>query len=130
MKSKSKKKNKWYPYKSKLEQDFAKLMQASGKKVQYEADRIKFIKESHYVPDWKIRKNVYIETKGYMAPSNRTGLLTFREQHPHITILLCFQNSKNRLNSRSKITYAEWAEKNNFKWCDFRHGIPEEWWNT
>jgi hypothetical protein len=115
-------------YKSRLESLFAELCFKHGLGFKYEADKIPYIRPAHYVPDWKIAENVYIETKGYLAPSDRSKLVAFKEQHPKITILLVFGNSDNRLNSKSKTTYGQWATKHDFQWADIRNGLPVQWW--
>jgi hypothetical protein len=80
------------------------------------------------VPDWKIAPNVYIETKGYLAPSNRANILSFKEQHPDIRVLLLFANADNKLNAKSQTSYGEWATKNGVEWADIRKGLPVHWW--
>lgn len=104
------------------------MIQQKGLQAQYEADRLPFVRSSHYVPDWKIRKDVYIETKGYFSPSNRANMLSFREQHPGIRIYFVFGNASNRLNSKSNTTYAEWCNKHGFKFTDIKKGVPLDWW--
>lgn len=47
-------------------------------------------------------------------------MIWFKDSNPDITIIFLFQNPDNKLNKKSKVTYALWAEKNNFKWLDFR----------
>jgi hypothetical protein len=105
-------------------------MNQQGLKAQYEADKIPFVKQSSYLPDWKIRENVYVETKGYFSPANRGNLLAFRQQHPHITIHLLFQEPYNVVSTRAKkpTTYAKWAEDNGFLWSSIDRPLPEEWW--
>jgi predicted nuclease of restriction endonuclease-like RecB superfamily len=115
-------------FKSGLERSFAKQAFEAGLHFDYETDRFKFITQSHYVPDFKIRENAFIETKGYFSPSNRSKMLSFREQYPHITIYMLFQNSKNRLSPKSKTTYAHWCEQHGFEYADIRNGIPKKWW--
>ena len=115
-------------YKSRLELFFATLCEKNGVSFEYEAVRFPFVKPSHYVPDWRIGKNVYIETKGYLAPSDRAKLVAFGEQWPDIRILLLFGNASNKLNSRSKTTYGQWATKAGFEWADIRDGLPLHWW--
>lgn len=116
-------------YKSRLELWFATLCFKKGLKFDYEPERFRYTKIGHYVPDWRIGPGVFIETKGYLAPSNRSNLISFREQHPGVRILLLFGNSKNRLNSKSQTTYGEWATKNGFEWADMKDGIPSHWWD-
>lgn len=103
-------------------------MEKAGLKADYEPDRLPFIRSSHYVPDWKIRPNVYIETKGYFSPSNRANMLSFREQHPGVRIHFVFGNAQNRLNPKSKTTYADWCRRHGFKFIDIKQGVPLNWW--
>jgi hypothetical protein len=121
-------KSKWYPFKSKLEYDFNELIKKGGKQANYEKERIPFVKSTHYLPDFEIAKNVFIETKGYFSSSNRTNLLEFLTQHPDMTVLMVFGNSQNRLNSKSKITYAQWCDKHGVEWWDIRDGLPYHFW--
>lgn len=104
------------PYKSGLEKRFAELLFKHGVKAKYEARRFEFVRMAHYLPDWQISDTLYIETKGYFSPRNRSDLLSFREQHPGIEIYLIFSAPENRLTSKSKTTYAQWCEKHGFRW--------------
>lgn len=122
---KSKRKGK---YKSRLEATFAELCFKHGLGFKYEADKFPYVRPSNYIPDWKIADTVYIETKGYLAPSDRAKMVAFKEQYPKITILMVFANADNKLNSKSKTTYGEWATKHGFDWHDFRDGLPTHWW--
>lgn len=101
-------------YKSVLEKCFSKLVG----KGQYEVDTFAYVRPSHYTPDWKIGQNKYIETKGEFTPAHRANLLAFREQYPRIKIHLVFSNASNKLHRKSKMTYGEWATKNDFLWHD------------
>lgn len=101
-------------YKSVLERDFANLLD----EVNYEIDTFEYVRISHYTPDWKIGPSTYIETKGQFAPAQRSNLVAFKSQHPDIRICLVFSNATNRLNSRSKISYGDWASKHGFDWHD------------
>ena len=103
-------------FKSGLERRFAELLLKNGVTAEYEADRLPFVRTAHYTPDWKVSDNLYIETKGYFSPRNRGDLLSFREQHPEIEIFLLFAEANNRLSSKSKTTYGEWADRHGFRW--------------
>lgn len=118
------------PYKSRLEAKFAAMMKKAGKKAEYEVDKLEFITKTHYLPDWKIAPNVYIETKGYLSSSNRSRLIDFKKQYPHVTICLVFQESQNKIYRNSRTTYAQWATKNGFPWSDIKDGLPVHWWHT
>lgn len=115
-------------YKSGLERDFAAEAKAKGLGFDYEPTSFPYSRPSHYIPDWRIAENVYIETKGWLAPFQRANLIAFKEQYPHVRILLLFGNSENKLNAKSKTTYAQWAERHGFESADFRDGIPVRWW--
>lgn len=125
-----KKGKKRHKFKSGLEKLFAVKTLELGLGAEYEPDRFQFVKKSHYTPDWKIAKDTYVETKGYFAPSDRSKLLTFLEQYPHIRVYLLFGNASNRLNRKSSTTYGQWATKHGIKWADISKGIPKEWWNA
>lgn len=115
-------------YKSGLEREFVSLAKAKGLSFEYEPTKFPYSRPSHYVPDWRISENVYIETKGWLAPFQRAGLIAFKEQYPNVRILLLFGNSQNRLNSKSKTTYAQWATRHGFECWDIRDGLPVHWW--
>lgn len=106
------------------------MMRKAGVQAGYEVDRIEFTTTTHYLPDWKLRKNFYIETKGYFSSSNRSRLLDFKRQHPEITVCLVFQNAQNKLYAKSKTTYAQWCDKHDFPWADIDDGLPIHWWET
>jgi hypothetical protein len=116
-------------YKSGLELTFAEQATSKGLPFEYEPTRFPYRRPSHYVPDWRIAEGVYIETKGYLAPFQRQGLLAFKQEYPQVRILLLFGNSQNRLNKKSKTTYGEWATKSGFEWADIREGLPTHWWS-
>jgi len=94
----------------------------------YEPRSFEYVKPSRYTPDWELTPTKYIEAKGYFAPADRSKLVAFKAQHPEIEILLLFANAQNKLHRKAKTTYAQWAEKNGFRWADFKEeGIPKSW---
>jgi len=91
--------------------------------VKYEPDKIPFVQPSKdrlYIPDFKVGKNLYIEAKGKLDLATRQKMVWFRESNPDIIIIFLFQNPSNKITKRSKTTYGDWAEANNFYWLDFR----------
>ena len=112
------------PYKSKFEKDFA----AKYPLLEYEKDKIKYLVEHTYNPDWKIRDNVYIETKGLWKAADRAKHLHIRTQHPEVTVYLVFQNPNNKLSRVSKTTYGEYCDKHGIEWATI-DTIPGEWFN-
>lgn len=118
--------------KSKYERNVAEIITKKlNKSINdiYEVKSFKYQqKPKSYTPDWQISENVYIETKGYLDTADRQKLILVKEQNPEITICLLLQTPNHKITKQSKTTYAEWAEKNGFKWSSGLT-IPEEWFN-
>lgn len=105
-------------YKSLLEKDVAAHLESRRIKFQYEADTFQYVRPSHYTPDWKIGPQIYLETKGEFAPSQRANLLAFKEQYPDVEIVMVFAQANNKLNKKAKMTYAQWCDKNGIRYHD------------
>jgi len=127
-------------YKSLLERDFAKVLDAAKIQYEYEADKIPYVRPSNYNPDWKIGKKTYLETKGEFSPSQRSNMLSFLEQHPDITIIMVFAQANNTLNKKSKMTYGDWCKRHKIKYHNlnaqydnrtksytFKNPLPIKW---
>lgn len=101
-----------------------------GKQPAYEKDTLEYTvpASTHkYTPDFRIRKNVYIETKGIWDKADRDKILLCREQHPEKIICMCFYNSNYKIYPGSKTTYGDWCDQNLIPWCDIKNGLPKEW---
>ena len=120
-------------YKSKFEQNFAKALKTNGIKFEYEQVLVSFVqpeKKRKYYPDFKIRtdEGVFIvETKGRFTAEDRKKMIWVRECNPDLNVILMFQNSNVPIRKGSKVTYADWCRKNNYKFFDFRFGLPKSW---
>jgi hypothetical protein len=113
-------------YKSKFEKTVGDFL---GTNAEYETDRINFVqpaKDRYYVPDFKTKAGVYLETKGKFTSDDRMKHLWLREQHPDKRIVLVFMNANVKLNKKSKTSYGMWATKNSLEWYNWKDGIPEE----
>lgn len=117
-------------YRSKFEEQLAA---GPLKDLPYESETILYevYKQCHYTPDWTYLDRdgnaIYIEAKGRFQTRNgepykylhiRDGLhkfeqLVFLFQQPHKPM----PNAKERKDG-TKITHAEWAERNGFDWYD------------
>ncbi len=117
-----KKSLKKHNYKSNFEAEFAKRYP----QVKYESDVLEYHVVHKYHPDWKIKENTYIETKGLWTAQDRAKHLHIKEQHPEVTVYLVFMNPRNKLSRVSKTTYGEWATKHGIPWATL-DTIPEEW---
>lgn len=111
-----------HPYKSKFEQEFAKRYP----QLKYEKDILEYTVTHKYHPDWKIKENTYIETKGIFSSEDRAKHLHIRQQHPEVTVYLVFMNPKNKISRVSKTTYADWCDRHGIPWATL-DTIPEEW---
>ena len=49
-----------------------------------------------------------------------------KAQYPDLEIRFVFGRATNRLNKRSKTTYAKWSESRGFPWAN--RTIPLTWW--
>lgn len=100
------------------------------KGVKYESDKLKYIVEHTYNPDFTIAPNTYIETKGRFLSADRAKHLHIKEQHPDAKVYFLFGNADNKLTKSSKTSYADWCKKHGFDYADFyKDGIPPEWFN-
>jgi len=112
-------------YKSGLER---KAHAAMPKGVEYEVDKIKYLVEHTYNPDFKIGPNTYIETKGRFLSSDRAKHLHIKKQHPEVKVYFLFGNADNTLTKSSKTKYSDWCEQHGYEYADFyKDGIPESW---
>lgn len=112
-------------FRSGLEEKVADDLKSRGVSFTFEEDKIPYLVEHTYTPDFKLPNGIYVETKGYFAPSDRSKHIQVKKQHPHLDIRFVFQNPNTRLSSRSKTTYAEWCQKHGFQYA--KGFIPEEW---
>jgi len=121
-------------YKSKFEEKFGSHCESLVEKgrlknFEYETEHLEYWLSHLYLPDFILEgangKKIYIETKGYFKSKDRTKAKKVREQHPDKDIRFVFQNSRNKLNKKSKTTYGMWCIKHGFKFADER--IPREW---
>jgi predicted nuclease of restriction endonuclease-like RecB superfamily len=104
---------------------------AKVKNIEYETERLRYILEKWYVPDFIITRKdgskIYIETKGYFRPDDRAKLLATRDNNPGVDIRLVFMVD-NKLNKNAKMKYSGWAEKHNFTYS-IGH-VPFDWFKV
>ena len=110
-----------------LEHSIANDLKSKKVKFDYETIRIKWSYLSYrtYKPDFILSNGIIIEAKGFFQGKERTRALAIKKQHPSLDIRFVFGNCNNKLYTGSKTTYAEWCDRNGFKYSDTT--IPEEW---
>ena len=119
-----------YGFKSGLEENISKQIESKGIEVQYESEKVAYIipaSEHTYNPDFKLPNGIRVETKGRFVLADRKKHLLVKEQNPNLDIRFVFSNSKNKINKKSKTTYADWCDKHGFKYADKE--IPDSWFS-
>lgn len=112
-------------YRSGLEEEIAKQLEAKRVQYEYEKERITYHRTCYYLPDFKLPNGIFIEAKGRFTKEDRGMLLKVKKQHPDLDIRLVFSRSKARISKESSTTYAQWCERWGFPYADKQ--IPEEW---
>lgn len=102
-----------------------------GVSFEYEPDRITYSVERHYIPDLRLSDTLYVELKGYFRQDAQRKMKAVKEQHPELDIRFVFQNAASTIQGAkkrkdgSKMTCAEWADRNGFVWAEGT--VPKEW---
>jgi hypothetical protein len=113
-------------FRSGLEYEVAKQLEDAGVTYEYEETKVEYQKPpSNYLVDFELPNGILVETKGRFKPADRTKHLLIKQQHPELDIRFVFSNSQNTLSKKSSTTYADWCDKNGFKWADKQ--IPKDW---
>lgn len=124
-----------------LERRIFKVLDEAKVKVRYEPETFKYRKRTintfcnacggkdvyklaRYTPDFRIGKNLYIETKGRFTSSNRTSTLDFLKSHPDFDLRFLF-GADNYLTSNRGDRYSDWCDKHGIKYAIKE--VPEEW---
>jgi hypothetical protein len=119
-------------YRSGLEDKISEQLSTTDKVWSYETEKLKYTvpeRLATYTPDFILTKSngdkMYIETKGRFTTSDRKKMKLVKEANTELDIRLLFQTPNNKITKGSKTTYADWADKNGYKWA--AKEIPAEW---
>ena len=113
-------------FRSKLEKSVADLLEGLGISYEYETEKLSYIIEHNYTPDFKLPNYKYLEVKGYWDAEDRRKILAVKRDNPDIDLRMVFQSPYNTISKRSKTTYAKWCEKHDIPWTSY-HDIPLDW---
>lgn len=118
-------------YRSRSEERLAGHLNELGVDFQYEPKDRKvgysIERRAYYLPDFILDGHDFIiEVKGYLSPADRAKYLRIKQSNPDIDIRFVFDRASNKLNKTSRTTYAEWATKHGFLWCE--KIIPPNWY--
>lgn len=115
-------------FRSQLELSVATQLKDNNIVYQYETEIINYIRPAKvhkYKPDFILQNGVIVEVKGLFDRADRQKHLLIQEQRPDLDIRFVFQNSKQKIVSGSKTSYAMWCVKFGFKYHD--KTIPLDW---
>ena len=118
-----------YTFRSSLESRVASNLDASGVPFTYEEEKLWYVVESNYTPDFVIvkqdRKPIYIEAKGQFTPEDRRKTVAVLNANPGIDLRFVFSNPKTKLRRGAKSSYADWCDKHGLQWA--AQLVPQEW---
>tara|TARA_R110002096_G_scaffold397823_1_gene593769 strand:- start:512 stop:934 length:423 start_codon:yes stop_codon:yes gene_type:complete len=115
-------------HKSGLETKIHEQLNSQGIDGEYEKHEIKYTipaTDHSYKPDFRLPNGIFIESKGWFLPDDRKKHLLIKKQHPELDIRFVLQSPNGKIYKGSKTTYAQWCDKNEFKWATKE--IPKEW---
>ena len=119
-------KKKTSKFRSQLEENIAKLLDGLGVSFEYESEKLGYTIEHSYTPDFVLPNYTYLEAKGYWSPADRRKILNVKKANPEIDLRMVFQSPYNKINKKSKTTYAQWCEKHDIPWSSYQN-IPIDW---
>jgi hypothetical protein len=119
-----------YGFRSGLEERIAEQLDKAGVDYTYEQVKLEYIRPASkhvYTPDFELANKIIVETKGRFLLADRQKHILVKRHNPTLDIRFVFSNSKARISKASRTTYADWCNKNGFKFADKE--IPQEWMN-
>lgn len=117
-----------YGFRSGLEEDVAKELEALGVPFEYERHKIEYVvpsRKAKYTPDFVLGNGIIVETKGRFLAQDRQKHVLIKKQRPDLDIRFVFTNPNQRISKKSKTTYADWCLKFGFQFA--KGSIPHEW---
>ena len=111
-------------YRSGLEKSVALDLTKRGIDFQYEHERIPYIVERKYLPDFQLPNGIYVEAKGWFRDEDCRKMRLLKAQYPDKEFRFLFQNLNTKVQSK-RFTNQQWAEKYNFAYCEGR--VPDAW---
>jgi len=111
-------------FRSKFEKSVYQKLKSKNRNIKYEDLTLDYIipASTHkYLPDFIDYKNkILYEAKGIFSIIDRKKMILIQNQYPDWTIILILQTPKAKIYKNSKTTYADWADKNGFKWMNIK----------
>lgn len=109
---------------NKFEKELLKFLKRKKKiKVEYETEKIPYVINGNYIPDFILSnadytgKKIYIEAKGHFRPEAKRKMVAVKKLHPELDIRFVFYSRK--------VSDIKFAEKHGFPYAIGK--IPSEW---
>lgn len=115
-------------FRSGLEDQVSRQLTAAHISFEYESFKVPYItpaKPHKYTPDFRLPNGIIVETKGRFLTADRQKHLLIQAQHPELDIRFVFSRSATKISKTSSTSYADWCDKNGFKFAD--KFIPQAW---
>jgi len=124
--------NKRRHYRSRLESYHGKILDKIFKNrkatVSFESEKLVYTLTKRYLPDFIVEfpsgHKMYIETKGYLRPSDRTKLRAVKACNPGIDLRMVM-GANNKLSKTSTLRYGDWCDRNGIPWAV--NEVPKDW---
>jgi hypothetical protein len=100
-----------------FEESLYEQIKSTEGNVEYERNRIPYTIKGVYIPDFKTKRGIYIEAKGWLRPADKRKMRAVKDANPSLDIRFIFQKK-----SASQI---RWAEKYGFPYAV--GVIPKTW---
>lgn len=113
-------------YRSGFERTVATSLKRRKVSFEYETMKLRYVIQHTYNPDIILGNGIVVELKGRFMPGDVPKMKAVKAAYPDLDIRFCFMNAHQKI-SGQKQTYAQWADRHGFKWCD--GDIPDEWIN-
>lgn len=111
-------------FKSGFERTIAANLKRRKVPFKYESLKLPYVIPHTYHPDFILDNGVIVEAKGRFRPGDTAKMRAVKAAHPELDIRFCFMEAHKKIPGQ-KTTYAQWAERHGFPWCDGE--IPEDW---
>tara|TARA_B100000287_G_C20231953_1_gene622482 strand:- start:74 stop:469 length:396 start_codon:yes stop_codon:yes gene_type:complete len=112
-------------FRSGLECNVADQLNDNKIQYKYETERIPYLINSTYLPDFILPNGIIIECKGRFTSEDRRKMRLVKEQHPEKDIRIVFSRSSAKINKGSKTSYGDWCTRYGFPFADKL--IPAAW---
>ena len=103
-------------YRSRLEALVAARLKKMKVEFSYEDEKFPYVVEKTYTPDFNLESGIHLEVEGVLMPNDRSKYSHVKKCNPDVTFVFVFANPDQKVPGTKRMTHAQWAERNGFKW--------------